>query len=265
MVSTSLSLLRSAAAFLGAASLGIAAAPLHMSLSFGDRSGPDANALSSTSLAAILRGDAEGLFSSTNLQHASFTGIGILGVGNVTGVSAIQSGIDLYCIDKCRTVSGRLFQAGVQSGSYALDWYFNDELAPVGEFPPGSGSAPLKDVGAHPVFPGSVDYPAYLAGYTPYTAYASLYGARLTLFDLLGNEVFSSLFQSHDCTETGFSCSAFEVVNDFEKQFSNPVDGLFMHFEGPVGNLPEPGTLALVSVAMLGLGLRRRQGSRAVR
>ncbi|MCY4745836.1 PEP-CTERM sorting domain-containing protein [Pelomonas sp. UHG3] len=259
MASTSLGLLRSVAAVLATVSLGISAAPLHMSLSFGDRSGPDANTLSSTSLAAILRGDAEGLFSSANLQHASFSGVGILGAGNVTSVSAIRSGTDSYCVDKCRTISGHLFQGGVRSGSYALDWYFNDALAPVGEFPPGSGQAPLKDVVAHPAFPGSGDYPGYLAAYTPYSAYASLYGARLTLFDLLGNDVFISLFQSHDCTETGSSCSAFEVVNDFEKQFSNPVDGLFMHFVGPVGQLPEPGTLALLGVAMLGLRRRQRQ------
>lgn len=265
MASTSFGLARSAAALLAAASLGVAAAPLHMSLSFGDRSGPAANTLSSTSLAAILRGDAEGLFSSTNLQYASFSGIGILGAGNVTGVGAIQSGVGAYCVDKCRTISGKLFQGGTQSGSYALDWYFNDELAPAGEFPPGSGVAPLKDVGAHPTFPGSIDYPGYQAAYTPYTAYAALYGARLTLFDLLGNDVFSALFQSHDCTEPGFSCSAFEVTNDFEKQFSNPVDGLFMHFEGPVGALPEPATWILVGAALLGLRLCRRAGGQAVR
>ncbi|HEV6964170.1 MULTISPECIES: hypothetical protein [Roseateles] len=241
------------AAMLALAGVAASAAPIHFSLSFGDRNGPEASTLASTSLASILRGDAEGLFSAQNLQFASFSGVGVLGQGNVTSVGAIQSGVDAYCVDKCRRIGGKLFQGGLQSGTYVIDWYFNDELAPTGEFPPGSGVAPLKDVLAHPVAPGNIDYPGFAAAYTPYSVYASLYGAQLHIVDLLGNDVFSALFRSSDCTEANFHCSAFEVENDFEKTFSHPVDSLFMHFEGPVGFLPEPATGPLVLLALLGV------------
>lgn len=239
----------------------VLAAPLHVSLSFGDRSGPNASTLQSTSLAAILRGDGEGLFSTTNLPFASFSGS--LGNGSVTSVGAIgHDAADPDCIDKCRRISGNLFQGGQISGSYLVDWYFNDELAPAGEFPPGSGVAPLKGVQAHPVFPGSVDYPGFLAAYTPYALFADLYNAKVTINDVLGNAVFSELLRSSNCTEVGARCSAFEVTNDFEKQFSNPVDGLFMHFEGPVFTVPEPGTWALICLALFGMRAQRSFRSR---